>query len=211
MLVDEKEREKKRLASERRKKVMDQMKNAQKNFMKENKQLFDDTVQKRPRLNTESEPEVTLPIPAQMTGRTGNDEDPKTEVALHCLGPQRANPVAAETQYFTCILCQDEEELTAQGKALVMAAFLQKSTVLSNRRQQSLIGFGGGKSNAIEASLPLLPSDLHCCTHTSSCGHVMHASCWKTYFEDVQNSERNRSRLRSPQSFSVLKQVRFTK
>ena len=29
------------------------MKNAQKNFMKENKQLYDDTVQKRQRLNTE--------------------------------------------------------------------------------------------------------------------------------------------------------------
>ena len=42
-----------RLAAERRKKVMDQMKNAQKNFMKENKQLYDDTVQKRQRLNTE--------------------------------------------------------------------------------------------------------------------------------------------------------------
>ena len=29
--------------------------NAQKNFMKENKQLFDDTTQKRPRLNTEED------------------------------------------------------------------------------------------------------------------------------------------------------------
>lgn len=32
---------------------MDQMKNAQKTFMKENKQLYDDTVQKRQRLSTE--------------------------------------------------------------------------------------------------------------------------------------------------------------
>ena len=50
-------------------------------------------------------------------------------------------------------------------------------------------------------------SDLHPGIHTSSCGHVMHASCWKTYFEDIQNSERNRSRLRSPQNFNALKQV----
>ena len=41
------------MAAERRKKVMDQMKNAQKTFMKENKQLYDDTVQKRQRLSTE--------------------------------------------------------------------------------------------------------------------------------------------------------------
>lgn len=53
--VEDKETLKKRLAAERRKKVMDQMKNAQKNFMKENKQLFDDTTQKRPRLNTEED------------------------------------------------------------------------------------------------------------------------------------------------------------
>ena len=49
-ITDDKEAERKRLAAERRKKVMDQMKNAQKNFMKENKSLFvEDTGQKRPR------------------------------------------------------------------------------------------------------------------------------------------------------------------
>ena len=57
-VVDEKEIERKRLAAERRKKVMEQMKNAQKNFMKENKDLFvGDSAQKRPRLNTESKDE----------------------------------------------------------------------------------------------------------------------------------------------------------
>ena len=56
--ADEKEIERKRLAAERRKKVMEQMKNAQKNFMKENKDLFvGDSGQKRPRLNTESKDE----------------------------------------------------------------------------------------------------------------------------------------------------------
>ena len=53
--ADEKEIERKRLAAERRKKAMEQMKNAQKKFMKENKDLFvGDSAQKRPRLNTES-------------------------------------------------------------------------------------------------------------------------------------------------------------
>ena len=45
------------------------------------------------------------------------------------------------------------------GKALVTAAFLQKSTVLSNRRQQNLDGqFSARFSNAIEPSLPLMTS-----------------------------------------------------
>ena len=89
---------------------------------------------------------------------------------------------------------------------MVTAAFLQKSTVLSNRRLTAPDGLNGKASNAIQQSLPLLASDLAFGTHTSSCGHVMHASCWKTYFEDIQNSERNRSRLRSPQNFNALKQ-----
>ena len=71
-ITDDKEAERKRLAAERRKKVMDQMKNAQKNFMKENKQLYDDTVQKRQRLNTE-----------------GNQDDSNQEMmedVVQCLG-----------------------------------------------------------------------------------------------------------------------------
>ena len=71
-ITEDKEAERKRLAAERRKKVMDQMKNAQKNFMKENKQLYDDTVQKRQRLNTE-----------------GNQDDSNQEMmedVVQCLG-----------------------------------------------------------------------------------------------------------------------------
>ena len=73
-ITEDKEAERKRLAAERRKKVMDQMKNAQKNFMKENKQLYDDTVQKRQRLNTE-----------------GNQDDSNQEMmedVVQCLGKE---------------------------------------------------------------------------------------------------------------------------
>ena len=82
-----------------------------------------------------------------------------------------------------------------------------KSTVLSNRRNTTMDGMNGRVQTVFESPLPLLSSDLQVGTHISSCGHVMHSSCWKTYFEDIQNSERNRSRLRSPQNFNALKQV----
>ena len=123
-VLEDKETERKRLAAERRKKVMDQMKNAQKNFMKENKQLFDDTVQKRPRLNTEDNTESL---------QESIVEEVPTIQNIQCLGPDRAAPVQDQENFHTCILCQEEEELKAEGKALVTAAFLQKSTVLSNR------------------------------------------------------------------------------
>ena len=98
-VVEDKEALKKRLAAERRKKVMDQMKNAQKNFMKENKQLFDDTTQKRPRLNTEDT--VMEPVEQPM-------EETMPSI-VQCLGPDRAAPNADDTNEYTCILCQDDE------------------------------------------------------------------------------------------------------
>ncbi len=190
-LQEDKENERKRLAAERRKKVMDQMKNAQKNFMKENKKLFGDCCSR----------------PRTMTETSMIDEDPpssltSSETKIQCLGPDRASPVSTDEKYHTCILCQEEEELKPEGQALVTAAFMQKSTVLSNRRNNG----SAVNSNIFELALPLLSSDLNHGVHTSSCGHVMHAKCWRVYFEDIQNSERSRTRLRSQQNYNPLRQ-----
>ena len=54
-------------------------------------------------------------------------------VAPVALGKDRSAPIEEERD-FTCILCQAEETLEAEGEALVMAAFVQNSTVLSRRR-----------------------------------------------------------------------------
>ena len=35
-----------------------------------------------------------------------------------CLGPNRSNPVFSTENEFTCILCQEEEELKIEGKFL---------------------------------------------------------------------------------------------
>ena len=57
---------------------MDQMKNAQKTFMKENKQLYDDTVQKRQRMNTEE----SMVVPQDES----NQEMIAEEDFIQCLG-----------------------------------------------------------------------------------------------------------------------------
>ena len=109
--ADEKEIERKRLAAERRKKVMEQMKNAQKNFMKENKDLFSDTQQKRPRLNTE-------PMVDETT-TTATAVEPNVPMIVQCLGPDRASPTVDEEEDGTtlsCILCQEE---VSRGKSLL--------------------------------------------------------------------------------------------
>ena len=89
----------------------------QSNFMVENSQLFDDTPSElRDRLvsTTEWEEKETR-------------ED--TSYPL-CLGPNRSQAAITKTN-FVCILCQEEEHLTADCNTLVMAAYVQKSTVLS--------------------------------------------------------------------------------
>ena len=181
---DEEARKKKaKAAAERRKKIMAQMASQQKNFMKENSNLFEETPSGlRDRLVSTTEWEEQ------------DTEDPSYPV---CLGPNRSQATATETD-FTCILCQDEEQLSADCNTLVICAFVQKSTVLSKVRGRPL-------ETPTASTFPFLSSSLSSAPHTSSCGHVMHATCWQKYFDDVSESERRRYRTRHPTSFDVEK------
>ena len=179
---DEEMRKKRaKAAAERRRKIMAQMASQQKNFMAENCQLFDDTpsgLRERLVSSTEWEEET--------------QEDDSYPV---CLGANRSQATPTETHY-TCILCQEEEELKADCNTLVMCSYVQKSTVLSRNRNEPA---------PPEGSFPFLSSSLASAPHTSSCGHVMHATCWQKYFDDISESERRRYRTRHPTSFDVDK------
>uniref|UniRef100_A0A8C9SYM4 E3 ubiquitin-protein ligase n=1 Tax=Scleropages formosus TaxID=113540 RepID=A0A8C9SYM4_SCLFO len=95
------------------------------------------------------------------------------------VGPRRGVALI-EREVLTCILCQEEQEVKARAPAMVLTACVQRSTVLTQCR---------GK----ETYNPLfMHPDLAVGTHTGSCGHVMHASCWQKYFEAVQNTSRSR-------------------
>uniref|UniRef100_A0A673CDZ8 E3 ubiquitin-protein ligase n=1 Tax=Sphaeramia orbicularis TaxID=375764 RepID=A0A673CDZ8_9TELE len=106
--------------------------------------------------------------------------DNMPESGTQAIGPHRGS-TPAEREVLTCILCQEEQEVVAQAPAMVLTACVQRSTVLTQCR---------GK---IPKTYPLLmPPELAVGTHTGSCGHVMHATCWQKYFEAVQNTTRNR-------------------
>uniref|UniRef100_A0A8C5E974 E3 ubiquitin-protein ligase n=1 Tax=Gouania willdenowi TaxID=441366 RepID=A0A8C5E974_GOUWI len=99
------------------------------------------------------------------------------------VGPHRGS-TPAERELLTCILCQEEQEVAAQAPAMVLTACVQRSTVLTQCR---------GKISSPGGTYPLfMPPELAVGTHTGSCGHVMHATCWQKYFEAVQNTTRNR-------------------
>merc|ERR1719319_1031710 len=172
----------KRAAAERRRMIMAKMQAQQKTFMADNATLFEEAPGSgREHKQSECEWEV-----------------PPSSSSPVCLGPSRSHPTPLETSY-TCILCQEEEQVSPSTATLVMASYVQRSTVLARRR---------GQSTVVQdpATFPFVPSDLSVAPHTSSCGHVMHASCWQKYFDDVAESERRRYRARHPTSFDVDKQ-----
>uniref|UniRef100_A0A8C2B7D4 E3 ubiquitin-protein ligase n=1 Tax=Cyprinus carpio TaxID=7962 RepID=A0A8C2B7D4_CYPCA len=99
------------------------------------------------------------------------------------VGPQQG-VCSTDWEAQICILCQEEQEVQAQAPAMVLTACVQRSTVLTQNR---------GKTLSPKGTYPLfMPPDLAVGTHTGSCGHVMHATCWQKYFEAVQNTTRNR-------------------
>ncbi|XP_068608567.1 E3 ubiquitin-protein ligase UBR1 [Brachionichthys hirsutus] len=153
-----------------RQKIMAQMSAMQKNFIESNKMLYDNM------------PESGTLVPA-----TESSTMEQMELCV-AVGPHRG-PTPAEREVLTCILCQEEQEVAAQAQAMVLTACVQRSTVLTQCRGMILPNRGDGPGT----SCPLfMPPELAVGTHTGSCGHVMHATCWQKYFEAVQNTTRNR-------------------
>ncbi|XP_023401428.1 E3 ubiquitin-protein ligase UBR2 isoform X10 [Loxodonta africana] len=177
---DKAERKRKaEIARLRREKIMAQMSEMQRHFIDENRELFQQT------LDLDASPSAVFdhsPVASDMT--------------LTALGPAQTR-VPEQRQFITCILCQEEQEVKVESRAMVLAAFIQRSTVLSKNRSKFI--------QDPEKYDPLFTHpDLSCGTHTGSCGHIMHAHCWQRYFDSVQAKEQRRQqRLRLHTSYDV--------
>ncbi|XP_075234618.1 ubr1 ubiquitin ligase [Lycorma delicatula] len=176
-----------KMAAEKRAKIMAQMTAMQKSFMQENAKLFESTLMNSEKTSEMNESTMDL-----------TETSEKTPI---CLGPNQTARVNNERTY-TCILCQEDQTVSINGPALVLAAFVQKSTVLCHDR--SVVDSEADEENIQD---PLyLPSNLGPAPHTSTCGHVMHSHCWQRYFDNVLARENRRPyRLRHPASFDVEK------
>ncbi|XP_037700845.1 E3 ubiquitin-protein ligase UBR2 isoform X4 [Choloepus didactylus] len=177
---DKAERKRKaEIARLRREKIMAQMSEMQRHFIDENKELF----------------QQTLELDAS-TSAVFDNSPVVSDMTLTALGPAQTW-VPEQRQFVTCILCQEEQEVKVESRAMVLAAFVQRSTVLSKNRSKFV--------QDPEKYDPLFTQpDLSCGTHTGSCGHVMHAHCWQRYFDSVQAKEQRRQqRLRLHTSYDV--------
>uniref|UniRef100_A0A672T256 E3 ubiquitin-protein ligase n=1 Tax=Sinocyclocheilus grahami TaxID=75366 RepID=A0A672T256_SINGR len=154
-------------AKAHRQKIMAQMSTMQKNFIESNKMLYDNV----PESLSQSDTAASV------------ERSPLSSMWRVAVGPQQG-VCSTDWGAQICILCQEEQEVQAQAPAMVLTACVQRSTVLTQDR---------GKTLSPKGCYPLfMPPDLAVGTHTGSCGHVMHATCWQKYFEAVQNTTRNR-------------------
>ena len=113
---EENDKRKAEAAAARRAKILAQMNKAQKNFAAENKAAL-----------------ASLKETREDTTGADSSEDLQTETV--CVGPGMTSRQEC-TQLYTCILCQ--EESSVDGKAvMVLAAFIQKSTVLGSAGAES--------------------------------------------------------------------------
>ncbi|XP_076464873.1 E3 ubiquitin-protein ligase UBR2-like isoform X2 [Babylonia areolata] len=180
-LRSQSERKKKAaIAAKRRAKVMAQMSKMQKNFIAENAELFEST-------RTE--------VGSGATDMELSEASPDS-VAL---GPGQSESKVSTVLTVTCILCQEEESVTNTSRTMLLAAFVQMSTVLSQNRDKHL-------TNGEQYDPLLMSADLFNGTHTSSCGHCMHHECWQRFFQNIVNKERRRPiRFRQNSSYDVDK------
>lgn len=81
-----------------------------------------------------------LPSPSPLHPSPPSSEP--TCVSQVCVGPRRVGGTDRR-QLVTCILCQEEQEVRGHGRAMVLAAFVQRSTVLSKNRSHNLPDPGG--------------------------------------------------------------------
>ncbi|XP_078462123.1 E3 ubiquitin-protein ligase UBR2 isoform X2 [Lampetra planeri] len=177
------------LARVRREKVMAQMSAMQRNFIDENRELFEQTLGQ-----AEVTPSpATTPSPVEGAHAVSGGG---AAVAPCAVGPGAVAPPQGR-RTAACILCQEEQEVSASRPAIVLAAYVQRSTVLSTAPRAT--------HTSTDGLDPLLaPVELPCGIHTSSCGHAMHAHCWQSFFEAVQIKEQRRQhRLRAHASYDV--------
>ncbi|XP_028170096.1 E3 ubiquitin-protein ligase UBR1 [Ostrinia furnacalis] len=166
-----------KLAAERRAKLMAQMKAQMNNFITNNATLFEETVTEVPPENQEQELRSLYCGSALGVWGGGVPDAPRV-----------------------CIMCQEEARVEATAAPLVLVAFVQHSSVLNRAR----VGSDGRRPGAWRAAH--LPAGLGAQPHVSSCGHALHARCWRKYLDNVLDKENRRPyRLRQPAAFDVEK------
>ncbi|CAL8120131.1 unnamed protein product [Orchesella dallaii] len=185
--AEEEKSKRARLAAETRAKILAKMAAAQQKFMAVNADLF-------------------ASDGADENAMCDEKEAEPLQTSTVALGPNQT-PFRQDDESYVCILCKEEHALSINSKRFVLAAFIQRSTVLCESRDMLRTMELKKSTDFIEDPDVWVRRNVLMAPHVSSCGHIMHESCWTSHVEGVINKERRRPyRLRHPQSFDVDKQ-----
>lgn len=100
-----------------------------------------------------------------------------SDTKLIVLGPEQTK-VTEQRQVVTCILCQEEQEVKVDNRAMVLAAFVQRSTVMSKNRSK-VIPDPGESSSYYHTTLPTVTQkDSSVGVPDFNCTRLSKVQCW---------------------------------
>ena len=160
--VDNDRKRRAQAAAERKAKVMAQMNQMQKKFAKTHQS------------------ELASMDTSESSKMNDSSTTSQNPVGIHfkAVGAEKSMP-EFENKIHTCILCQEDGDTEDSSNTLVFTTYIVNSTVLS--QIHPIDPDLAGK----HVSQGFLPSNLKCGPTVTSCGHVMHAKCYQTMFDNL--------------------------
>lgn len=176
----------------RKEKILKQMQQQQQSFMKENEQYFKENLS---RISSSVSNTQTIIEEGNNVAIDNNDDD-DINVAFGNKRTTKYRKLDNDlNNVYICILCLESEDINKpidDGRYLLLAGFIQRSTVLSKNR-----GIQSWMSN-INCLLPR--SDHNFGPFINTCTHFMHNDCFDKYIETSMNNDRRRLAHRHPRT-----------
>ena len=181
------------MAANRRAAILAQMSAQQKSFIKEHAQLFQESSGGGASGASGAGGGISSALGSTLSGSAMDLTESSIlsgaqQIFPVCLGPGfTITPPTNDTSY-TCIVCQEEHCQTGEQPAMVLASFVQLSTVLRWKNDKTMT------EEPLPPSWPMMiDGGRRIGTHISTCGHVMHFQCWQQHFDSLLGRERRRS------------------
>lgn len=170
----------------RKEKILKQMEQQQQSFMKENEQYFKENLSR-------------ISVLDNSTIEEHNVNPDNNENIYVAFGNKRTTDYPKLdndlNNVYICILCLESEDINKidDGRYLLLAGFIQRSTVLSKNRD-----IQSWSTNYINCLLPR--SDHNFGPFINTCTHFMHNDCFDKYIETSMNNDRRRLAHRHPRT-----------
>ncbi|VDO99734.1 unnamed protein product [Soboliphyme baturini] len=181
--TEEQNRKKRRheIALKQRQKAVEQIEKMQNLFIEQNKSMLDKC---KHTLHSDDD-------------HHEQENMPSSRIFPVCVGPNRTSTSRLNAPVLMCVLCQDEQQVTFDSRAIVYAAFVQNSSLFTKEPHRPL-------THPDEFDPLYYPASLYFGVHTSSCGHTMHADCWQQFYDNlILKEQRNHWRHRLSNLFNI--------